>query len=173
LFPFQESGIAGADTCKAPVRSSPPIKPIDHAPTVELASSAACPGCLSALVSPEAYKSPAFIAVLVVSVLSVALLQCCCYCTTASCCTEVSTATSRTHLVQVQQALFSPSAAVVCRTGSRSGASRRARCAWRSSMLGNWAKTLHHRNVRFTEFVNKFVSHLRAGKLCFARMKHS
>jgi hypothetical protein len=58
-------------------------------------------------------------------------------------------------------------------TGSRSGASRRARCARRSSMLGNWAKTLHPRNVGFTEFVNTFVSHLRAGKLCFAGRKHS
>jgi hypothetical protein len=41
------------------------------------------------------------------------------------------------------------------------------------TVLGNWAKTLHPQNIGFTEFVNKFVSHLRGGKLCLARRKHS
>jgi hypothetical protein len=40
-------------------------------------------------------------------------------------------------------------------------------------VLGNWAKTLHPRNVGFAEFMNKFVSHLRGGKLYLARRKHS
>jgi hypothetical protein len=40
-------------------------------------------------------------------------------------------------------------------------------------MLGNWAKTLHPRNVGFAEFVNKFVNHLRDGKFCLVRRKHS
>jgi hypothetical protein len=44
--------------------------------------------------------------------------------------------------------------------------------AW-DLVLGNWAKTLHPRNVGFAEFVNNFMSHLRGGKLCFARRKHS
>jgi hypothetical protein len=39
-------------------------------------------------------------------------------------------------------------------------------------VLGNWAKTLHPRNVTFAEFVNIFVNNLRDGKFCFVRRKH-
>jgi hypothetical protein len=35
-------------------------------------------------------------------------------------------------------------------------------------VLGNWAKTLHPRNVRDAKFMNKFVGHLWRGMFCFA-----
>jgi hypothetical protein len=40
-------------------------------------------------------------------------------------------------------------------------------------VLGNWAKTLHPRNVGSVEFVDKFVSHLRRVMLYFTRRQHS
>jgi hypothetical protein len=40
-------------------------------------------------------------------------------------------------------------------------------------VLGNWAKTLHPRNVGYAKFVNKFVGHLRREVFCFARRQHS
>jgi hypothetical protein len=40
-------------------------------------------------------------------------------------------------------------------------------------LLGNWAKTLHPRNVGSAKFVRMFVNHLRGGRFCFVRRKHS